>query len=393
MNYRINLYKERADVAAARAKEVSAKAAAEKRAMTAAEQKVYDDSMQELETSLLGIKSAKADASLTANANAEFAGIGGPVNGTKDTSRRLSFKGMGATVAGRMLRGTHGEKALAPSGAALIGQTFTEDPIPLGRVATGLLDVLPVQVQTSPTYAFLAQTGRTNNAAVWTTGDKPTSVIGLTRVEKELSIIAHLSEPIQRYWLLDNTSLMQFIDTELEFGLGRAVEAKVIADINATSGIQLQSYSTSALQTLRKSITKLETAGYSASAMAVHPQDWEAVELALSSTNSVERQGLPYDPARRTLYGVPVVTTTSATVGVGHVIASGAVVVDTDQQGIQIQWSENVGDSFKTNSVTSRCEGRFGTSVLSVLGVVKASLTSGGGGSTGSTGGTGSTGS
>ena len=39
---------------------------------------------------------------------------------------------------------------------------------------------------------------------------------------------------------------------------------------------------------------------------------WEGVELALSSTNAVEHQSLPYDPASRRLFGVPIVATVSA---------------------------------------------------------------------------------
>ena len=41
-----------------------------------------------------------------------------------------------------------GQKALAPSGATVVGQQFDGDPIPLGRVPQGLLDVLPVRVHT-----------------------------------------------------------------------------------------------------------------------------------------------------------------------------------------------------------------------------------------------------
>jgi hypothetical protein len=43
--------------------------------------------------------------------------------------------------------------------------------------------------------------------------------------------------------------------------------------------------------------------------------DWEQVELALSSTNAVERMGLPYDPANRRLFGVPIASTISETAG------------------------------------------------------------------------------
>ena len=72
------------------------------------------------------------------------------------------------------------------------------------------------------------------------------------------------------------------MDNELTYGLQVAVEATL--DVNATSGIQLQVYATSVLTTLRKGLTKLETAGYAAGAVVLHPTDWEGVELALSST-------------------------------------------------------------------------------------------------------------
>jgi hypothetical protein len=83
---------------------------------------------------------------------------------------------------------------------------------------------------------------------------------------------------------LDNTSLETFLDSELRYGLQVAVEAKVLTDVNATSGIQTQAYATSVLTTLRKGITKLEVSGYTPSAFVLTPADWEGVELALSVT-------------------------------------------------------------------------------------------------------------
>jgi hypothetical protein len=56
------------------------------------------------------------------------------------------------------------------------------------------------------------------------------------------------------------------------------------------------------------------------------------VELALSSTNAVEHLSLPYDLASRRLFGVPIVATVSEAAGVGHVLATDAVVVDTASQ-------------------------------------------------------------
>ena len=126
----------------------------------------------------------------------------------------------------------------------------------------------------------------------------------MVRFEQTLAVVAHLSEGIPRYWLLDSVALQMFVENEMTFGLQLAVEAKVLSDVNATSGIQVQAYATSVPTTLRKGLTKLETAGYTAGALVLHPTDWEGVELALSSTNAVEHLSLPYDPATRRLFGV-----------------------------------------------------------------------------------------
>ena len=84
----------------------------------------------------------------------------------------------------------------------------------------------------------------------------------------------------------------------------------------------------------------------------------------------MEHLSLPYDPASRRLFGVPIVATVSEAVGVGHVLATDAVVLDTDTIGVGVQWSETSNtDDFAKNLIRARWEGRFGTSVLSPLGV------------------------
>ena len=147
--------------------------------------------------------------------------------------------------------------------SVIIGWLSVRRRRPLGRVAQGLLEVLPTQAHSQPEYAYLRQTTRTNNAAVVPEGTvKPTSVYSVVRVEQSLVVVAHLSEGIPRYWLLDWVALEQFVDNELTFGLQLAVEAKVLTDINATSGTQTQSYATSVLPTLRKGLTKLHGKSY-----------------------------------------------------------------------------------------------------------------------------------
>lgn len=127
---------------------------------------------------------------------------------------------------------------------------------------------------------------------------------------------------------------------------------------------------------MRTGITRLEQQGYTPSAFALTPADWAAIEIALSSTNAVEHLSLPYEPASRRLFGVPVVTTNAAAARVGHVLADGAAAIHTDQRGVDVSFSENAtADSFGKNLIFARCEGRFATSVFSPLGVVTLDLT------------------
>ena len=67
-------------------------------------------------------------------------------------------------------------------------------------------------------------------------------------------------------------------------------------------------------------------------------------------------------------------TSNAQAAGVGHVLATGAVALDTDV------WTCNgrrnaTADSFGKNLVFARCESRYNTSVFSPLGVVTLDLT------------------
>ena len=293
--------------------------------------------------------------------------------------RRLAFgKAMSSDAADKsMPPDTYGAKAVAPSGSVVVPQGFTPDPVKLGQPPTSLLSVLPVTVQTSPVFSWLKQTVRTNLAAVVPEGQtKPTSVYSVVLVEDSLDVVAHLSEAVPRFWMADSPALQGWLSSELAYGLALAVEAKAIAEIAGTSGIQSNSYSTSVLATLRKSVTKLEANGYPPATFVLHPNDWEAIELALLSTSAVEFQGWPFDAQRRTLWSLAVTVTNAQTAGVAHTLAAGAVGLNTDSQGVQIAWSETSNaDDWSKNMIRARCEGRYATSVFQPLGVVQSDLT------------------
>ena len=83
-----------------------------------------------------------------------------------------------------MLSETWARRHFAPSGATAVAQGSLEDPIALGRAATGLLDILPVQVQPTAEYAFRARP-REPITRPWSPTATPNrSSSGPTRVEQ-----------------------------------------------------------------------------------------------------------------------------------------------------------------------------------------------------------------
>lgn len=363
----------RRDELIAAAKAVNEKAKAEKRDLTTDEQQEIGGKLTEVKTINEAMRASEVLGQLDGLARS------GKARSAIDDGRRLNFGSkMASQAAANLMTRPDGSKALAPSGAAVVGVDWQSDPIALGRPATGLLDVLPVVQHDSPVFSYMRQgfSGRTNNAAVVAENAvKPTSVFSLERVDSNLVVVAHLSELIPRYYLIDAPAVATWLEGELGFGLAVGVEAKVLADINAQSGIQTQAYATSPLVTIRSALTKLEAAGLVASSIVIHPVAWQNLELSLTTTNAVEHLALPYDPAAKRLFGVPLVVTNSQAAAVAHVLAVDAVSVETDTLGVQIDYSENsTGDSFSRNQIQARCEGRFQTAVRRPYGVVKCAL-------------------
>lgn len=363
--------KEKLEALKKQALAIATKAKSEGRGFTPSEQRDIDAKMSEIDQ----LKSDIAAGEKSARILAELDDMARGVQRDSGDTEYLSFgKAFAHRAAERTL--PQGQKALATGFGVFVDPEFTRTPIPIGRPATSLLDLIPVQRHGQPAYSYLRQSVRTNNAAVVAEGaTKPTSTYSIIKVDGALSVIAHLSEPVPRYWFEDAAALRPFMSDELAYGLQLAVESKILADINATSGMQLQAFATSKLVTLRKALTKLDIFGYTPSAIVVNPLDWEDIELALASTTAVEHNGLPYDAATRRLWGTPIVVANVQAQNTAHVLSAGAAAVDTDTAGVIIQWSEtsNATD-FQENKVRARCEGRYGTSVYQPMGIVKADL-------------------
>jgi HK97 family phage major capsid protein len=286
--------------------------------------------------------------------------------------------------------------AALAGGSIPVTVPLNPEPVVIGQRTTLLRQLIPGQPAPGGRYAYMRQTVRTNNAAVVVPGAvKPTSVNTLARTDDYTRTVAHLSEPIPRQDLADAPLLVAFVDGEMMYGLSLAVDQQIIngagtaemTGILVLSGTQPQAYSTSIIETVRKSITKLEIVDLLADGVVMHPTDWETVELAAMATFAAkDSMPSPVDAMRRSLFGVPVVVTTAMPVGT-------AVVGDwahssefyTTEEGT-IDWSESSVDpdgggagipasDWSRNLVRARAEGRFNVAWTRPTGFVVADLT------------------
>ncbi|PVY29921.1 phage major capsid protein [Williamsia muralis] len=358
------------------------------RALTDCERQELTKSYNDIEKLDGQIKAAKADAGLVA----AIKGSGGASQHDEVTTELFGdrrVKSMNRTQVG-MLAERLATKSLnradgAPHSKSMALEDATDvlvtDVAVQPQRPTGLLDVIPlIRLSSPPMFKFLRQTTRNNNAAPVAPGAvKPTTTLGLVPVESALRVVAHLSEPIDKYLLTDVTNLRQFVNSELQYGLFETVERQILAGtgvapqlsgIASTSGVQTQAFATDILTTVRSSITKLESLGYKPSAIVLRPDDWETVELSQTSGSGEYRMAAsPVDRAAQRLWGVQVVLSNAPEVGDGLLLAQDSVRLYTDGV-IDAQW-DGFGANFDRNETRLRVESRFEVAVAHPLGVVR----------------------
>lgn len=267
-----------------------------------------------------------------------------------------------------------GQKALI-SGAYDVGSVIQPGIDQLPSYPRRVLDLLVGRraVTEGNTFSYLRQTVRTNNAAPVADGAvKPTSIFTFAEVEDRCRVIAHLSEPVPLRLLSDIAELNEFLASEMEEGLLRAVEQQVLSGdgtgeamtgLLETSGLVTQAWSTDLLTTLRKAATALEVAGEVPSAWLIHPSDVEVLDLLQDDT----ARGYFGGPSAQLgqsapVWSLPIVRSTA--------IAAGTAVLG-DWSKIQLVVREDTkldvdtaGDLFTKNQALLRVEGRFGNAVL-----------------------------
>lgn len=370
--------------ALARGKAIIDTALAEKRDLTTSERAVVDAALEEVKAIDKKVEGTKRDEALFKAFNNQ-----GPIGSSgTDGLRFLNLK-----MSPAALRSALGlEPGQRINSKALITGVTT---LPVGtdggpivgqpRPAGSLLEVIPAEeVDSPPFYGYLAQGPRNNSAApVAPGGTKPTTAMSLARQQGRLKVIAHLSEPVDRFMLEDFSNLAQFVQDELGMGVRDALIGQLLAGdgtgenltgLASLSGIQTQAFDTDAVTSVRAAFTSLEALGLTPSAVAMSPASWAAIETSRTTSNGfILSPDGPVDAVTRRLYGVPVVVVPQLAAGVAWVLSEGSLVIKHDRHGIRVDWGV-VNDSFAKNEVIGRAEGRFDLAALRPAGIVHVSL-------------------
>lgn len=300
----------------------------------------------------------------------------------------LALTGRGAKAASsRMaaqLTERGGQKALLAPGTQVFATPLeSQSPLEIQRIPSSVIEVLRSTVRETPTWDYLRQSAFTNNAAIVAPGGtKPVSPVTIEKKTGALQVFAHLSEPVDKYLLQDNTSIADFIAGQLLYGLGRKLETEVISGDGTAGhltgllnvgGVQTQTAAADKVVTLRAAATKLEVLGYNTDVFILNPTDWAAIETQRATSGTFDLGG-PIDRAQRRVWGTQVVTSPGVTAGKAFAMDLSAATIDRDTQGVAVEWDRSQG--FKTNELIVRVEGRFGLSVYRPDAIVKITLPS-----------------
>ncbi|WP_052367736.1 phage major capsid protein [Algiphilus aromaticivorans] len=234
-------------------------------------------------------------------------------------------------------------------------------------------DVLNVLPTASNQIEYSREASWTNNAAGTAEGEtKPESDLTFELKDAPVRTIAHWIK-VSKQVLSDQAALAQLIDRRMRHGVQLAEEVQILTG-NGTgqnlSGLLNAGNFTSVtpqtgdtkLDTLRRAITTLQRNDWMASAMVLHPDDWEAIEL-LKDTQDRYLFASPQQAAMPQLWGLPVVATNSVTQGSFIVADFPAACTLWDRQQPVVELFEQDDDDVQRNLVTIRAEERIAFTV------------------------------
>ncbi len=216
---------------------------------------------------------------------------------------------------------------------------YSLPPLTFAREQTVIADLIPqVSTDASTVTTYEVNAAATAAAAVAEAGAKPESDPEWAAVAHPVEKLAHFAT-VSTEVLADVAGFQQVISEELLAGLQLAESAQLLSGdgvspnlegILTNSGIQAQAGAGTDIEELLAAITKLRTVGFTEPDYVVmHPSDWNSAELALAqSTTNEYLAGRPFETGPASIWGVPIVLTTS--------IATGTALVGNFADGARI---------------------------------------------------------
>jgi surface antigen len=284
---------------------------------------------------------------------------------------------------------------IAPTGAVSIGRVMDAlqvNPnltpervvydVPTGVAVLDLMQAITVIDDAPETIRHFTATF-TNAAAIVpesdgdpedTVGVKPESGLVWANVPLTQEVIGHVM-PVTNQALNRNAMLRQYINTFMVNGVRAKVQSTVATQMAAWSGLNTQAFSTNLRTTLRKAITKAQTAqaltGGGPISIAISAIDAEALDLEMLASLTLSPGEAPQQASG--IWRAPLV------VVAGGLPSGYAYVGDLKQVIWYTSGDVNlavglVNDQFNRNEQTIRAETEGVTGVLNAGAIVKADV-------------------
>lgn len=243
------------------------------------------------------------------------------------------------------------------------------DPLRQGRVKS-LFSVYPT---TSSSIEYLEETGFTNNAAAQADGGpKQESHIAFDDATMPIRTLATWM-PVNNQVLADLPAIQAYVENRLLEGL-RLVEDNQILygdgnspnlqGIMTHSSVPTYAWSQGSLgdtriDAIRRAITIARLQEYPVTAVVLHPNDWEAIELQKDDESRYIWGAAPGLRTEPTVWRLPVVDTTAIQEGdfLTGAFGAAAAIFDREQAGVRL--ADQHADYFTHNKTVILVEERF----------------------------------
>ena len=278
----------------------------------------------------------------------------------------------------------------AAGGVGLVQPQYLPGVLPLLFQRLTVADLMPNGTASGNSIIYMRESAVTNAAATVAEGGlKPASDINYAQVTETFKKIANTLK-ISDEMLQDvpyvqsqvNNRLVFFVQQKEEQQLlsGAGTGSELLGLLNRSGLTAAQAKATdTALDAIYKDITKIRVASFlDPTAIVMHPTDWQNIRLN-KDANGQYFAGGPFTGAygvgaggmndrsilgnQANLWGLPVVVTTSATVGTAVVgaFATGAEVFR--KGGITVEATNSNENDFLTNLIAIRAEERLALAV------------------------------